>query len=407
MDPISPTACVLPWMHLSTNPSGYLRPCCHIFDPSRDEHGKPFPLTEDGVAAFWNGNAMRKIRRDMIAGEWPAGCSSCRLLEQGGASSPRINHNTRFAHHLPLQYLTKDDGSAEPNIAYVDLRLGNLCNLRCRMCGPHSSSLLEQEWKKVFPDDKNAPIENGDWGEDTDRILRTLKPFQHDIEEIYFAGGEPTIIRSHEPVLKALVEAGVASKVRLRYSTNATNFPSRLLTLWEKFRHVHLSLSIDGAGDLARYIRYPSNWEQIEKNIRKIMVLEHEKGNVSVSIVITVQVLNILRITELLDVIAAFPNLKSMPIFNILRRPNFYDSRIIPAAMMKNVIESLRHWSENNPTLSKRHLTVDGLIAHLQAADLSDRLPAFFRANDAFDKHRGGLKLADVLPELEALRPCA
>ena len=119
-----------------------------------------------------------------------------------------------------------------------------------------------------------------DWPE-IEKTWQNLFSIAHTVEEIYLTGGEPTIIKEQHRLLDYFIEKGTAKNIRLKYNTNLTNVPKHLLDKWSKFKRVQLNCSIDATGKLDRYIRYPSNWETIERNFKTIRELSN--ANIAVS----------------------------------------------------------------------------------------------------------------------------
>ena len=161
----SKTFCVLPWMHLATNPGGSLRICCNsnpktnriIKDPDTK---KEYKIFRDSMEEAWNSDTYKEFRRQFLAGERPETCVRCFREEDAGVRSPRIGYNEKWMRDDIV--LTE---TPPMDIRYVDLRLGNLCNLKCRMCNPWSSSMWVKDWNQVVGTAEltpNAPLNDGD-----------------------------------------------------------------------------------------------------------------------------------------------------------------------------------------------------------------------------------------------------
>ena len=260
--PPSKTFCVLPWMHLATNPSGNMRPCCNSkpqwFSDPETKH--PYKFGKVPIETIWHSEGYVKLREQLLNGERPDVCSRCWKEEDAGIESLRQAWMHRWLEDK--EYTTKP----EVDIRYLDIRMGNMCNLKCRMCGPYSSNMWLKEWHLVrdpLPESEHKRLsgENYPWyryqqfEDNIDLILPT-------IEEIYLTGGEPTIIKEHEYILNKVIESGRAKKVKIKYNTNLTNVPNYLLEKWKEFKAIKCNVSIDATGKLDRYIRYPSSWEK-------------------------------------------------------------------------------------------------------------------------------------------------
>ena len=131
--------CVLPWLHLFANERGVIHPCCFsLATPVAAADGTTYRIDgPDEVAAAWRSEFMRGMRRQMLAGERPKVCALSYAIEDRGGTSHRQSANADFADPIPeLAAATSPRGDAPQRYRYVDLRLGNECNLRCRMCSP-------------------------------------------------------------------------------------------------------------------------------------------------------------------------------------------------------------------------------------------------------------------------------
>lgn len=402
---MSDVRCILPWSHLATTPSGSLRLCCNSTpgeNMPRGEGGRPYRIyNETDLAAFWNGPFMKGVRLDMLSGREPDVCSRCFKEERAGIKSARQSWNEFGEKHiLPyLDDLTGSDGSAPLRFEYVDLRLGNLCNLKCRMCGPYSSSMWVDEWSLVaspLTEEEARRLERMDWSEDA-RFVDALEPHFGSIEMIYLTGGEPTLAKSQTELLDRLIATGHAENIRLKYNTNATNINRKLVDRWSSFKTVILNLSIDAVGELNRYIRFPADWQTIDKNLRIIDALCGEKGW-EASIHTTVQVYNVLRLGDLMAYARTFNHIDVDPHLNILDHPDWLNIQTLPQALKLKASERLLAMidADISASLADR---LRGVNTYMFGQDRSHLWPEFLRKTSALDARRQQL-LIEILPEL-------
>ena len=139
--------CMMPWVHMHLWPAGFTYPCC-MSDPDY-----PIGNTQtQSLQDIWNGEQMRKIRLNMLSGEPSKECRRCYELEDNGMQTLRNSSITNFADkHWQKVMNTSDDGSAgDVNMAYMDIRFSNLCNLKCRSCGPQFSSSWFEDHKQMY-----------------------------------------------------------------------------------------------------------------------------------------------------------------------------------------------------------------------------------------------------------------
>lgn len=381
----SNTFCALPWMHLATNASGNLRVCCNS-TPGKNfitkTDGTPYKLYKDNLREAWNSEVYKTIRQQMIDGTRPEMCQRCFREEDAGIKSARQSFNDRW--------IEKDKNynlEADFDIKYVDLRLGNLCNLKCRMCNPYASSLWVKEWHLIndkLSDQEYSRLSNMTWPED-EKTWKNLFDIADTVEEIYLTGGEPTIIKQQHRLLDFFIENNISKDKVLKYNTNLTNVPNHLIEKWKKFKLVKLNCSIDAVGDLDRYIRYPSNWKTVEKNFLKLRKCE----NVSIEIHCTVQMYNILKLHELIDWATPYGH---RIYFNILNHPEELNIRVLPSALKQLSEERLKKYLD----IEK----VQSIIDYMNSEDWSDKFPKFIEYSKKLDKSRNE-NLFDHIPEFQ------
>ena len=379
----SSTFCILPWMHLATNASGNLRVCCNS-TPGKNfitkQDGTPYKLQKDDLQEAWNSKVYTTIRKQMLAGERPEMCQRCFREEDVGIKSSRQGWNDKwqenkeYAHYAPF------------DIKYVDLRLGNLCNLKCRMCNPYASNMWVKEWHLVedaLSESEYNRLKNMNWPEH-EKTWENLFSIANTVEEIYLTGGEPTIIKEQHRLLDYFIDQGIAHKIKLKYNTNLTNIPNHLLDRWKKFKRIQLNCSIDAVGKLDHYIRYPSNWNIIQRNFETIRSL----SNATVEIHCTVQMYNILKLNELLEWAVPYGH---KIYFNILNHPDQLNIRVLPEHLKQLAAERLQ---------SYLHLEkVQGIIDYMNSEDWSNKLSAFYKYTSELDRSRNE-NLFDIIPEL-------
>ena len=174
------------------------------------------------------------------------------------------------------------------------------------MCSPHDSSSWIKEWKLQKPKyrDKNL-IADTSWDEDFDytwykkgSFIDSMKGQSQHIKELYFAGGEPLLIPEHYAILQFMVDNNYAKDICIRYNSNGLELPDKLFVLWQHFKEITFNFSIDAYGDRNDYIRYPSKWADIQKNLHK---LDSSLDNIIINVAAAVQLLNVAYIHELAE----------------------------------------------------------------------------------------------------------
>jgi len=380
---MSNTFCILPWMHLATTSTGNLRVCCNS-NPGENlilqKDGTPYKLNKHDLLEAWNSDTYKEIRQQMLDGERPKMCTRCFREEDAGVRSARQAWNDKWKEDVKYTVDTPFD------IKYVDLRLGNLCNLKCRMCNPYSSNQWVKEWDLVetaLDPSEYDRLKNMNWPE-KEKTWENLFSIADTVEEIYLTGGEPTIIQEQHRLLDYFIDNGTAHKIKLKYNTNLTNVPKHLIDKWSKFKHVQLNCSIDAVGKLDRYIRYPSNWETIERNFEIIRKLQ----NATIEIHCTVQMYNILYLDKLIEWAQPYSH---KIYFNILNHPEYLNIRCLPT-QLKNLAQIRLAQYTHLPK-------VQNIIDYMWKEDWSDKLPKFYDYTRKLDESRDE-QLSTVVPEL-------
>ena len=263
--------CMLPWIHMHAWPDGRALPCC-IAD-SDQSFGN---LKTDSIEDVWNSERYKELRVAMLNGEKLDTCKRCYELEDSTWTwTLRKNTNEWFGNkHFDLVKKTAEDGSlTEMRMAYFDVRFSNICNMKCRSCGPELSSLHAQEHGELYGKHEVAKMLNNN-GSTVVNIAKennyweNLQKYLPDVEEVYWAGGEPLITNEHYKILDDWIATG-KTDVRLRYTTNFSNMRYKSKSIygyWEQFDDVQVSASLDANGTRAEFMRTGTDWQQTERN---------------------------------------------------------------------------------------------------------------------------------------------
>lgn len=294
--------CVLPWISLETSPIGTVRPCCLAEDELVDNAGEKFDLNTASLTTIQNSHAMRKLRQQFIDGEQPETCRKCWNEEAAGRDSKRIHTLNRLKHILPVEDWTLD---AKP-LMFLDLKLGNICNLKCRICGSWSSSTFATEELKFLPPGRDKKQSNhytmlskGAWPRENKMFWQEINTIIDQVKYIEFTGGEPFMIKEHFDLLQQLADRGLADNIEIHYNTNGTHFPEHARDIWRHFKTVEIAFSIDDVGERFEYQRSNAVWTQVCDNIEKFKKLRDELTNIQLQVCATVNVFNVFYIDEL------------------------------------------------------------------------------------------------------------
>ena len=287
--------CVLPFNSISIDAVGQLRACC-----SSGTNGFKLYAKDLTPEEFINNKKIVKLRQDFLNGQKPSNCDRCWKMEAIGNSSFRhvANENGSYGIKNNKTIEFKSHIGFE-NIQYLDITLGNKCNLACRMCSPFSSSLVAKQWNIINKSQSQQEIIEFDRST-KDKILDTINKSVN-LTEIYMLGGEPLVSEFHDEIVELLIANGRSKNLTLHYNTNLQIDAERKLEVWGKFEKIDLSISIDGHGDTYEYIRWPGKWSKLYKNIKLVIDYSKQNKNILPGIATTVQNLNVDNLDQLID----------------------------------------------------------------------------------------------------------
>jgi len=413
----SSTFCILPWTHLFVSVEGRFYPCCRCVDaelPNVDPSGMPFIFADQAsVQTAWNSKYMRNLRRDMLSGRRPLPCKNCYAVEDLGIESDRLRLNKLYDRYLDSpEFHPSEDGSAPLKVKTLDLRLSNLCNLRCRMCSPRASRALSQEFRDLYNIRSDVGRPNTGWAGTVD-AMAMIEELGSQVDEIQFAGGEPLLIPEMYDILERFVISGHASKISLAYITNLTTISPLVRELWPQFKSVRLSISLDGYQSVNSYIRYPSEWVRMHDNLHVIDQNFRALNCISARIFTAVQLYNIFSLEKLLDyVFTEFTNIDPLPNLIIVREPRCFDVQVLPRDL--KVLMTTRYrdykrfkrgmWLERASAnqVTDFEAKLEAVLRHMNEADASHRLMEFYERTARHDQYRGQAA-REMLPELAPL----
>lgn len=352
--------CPLPWLHFSVNADTSLRVCCNTDHGGhiRDESGQPFLLSQlQSVDEAFNSPFMKQFRLAMMRGEKPRFCDNCYRIEHHGGTSLRQIYLKQFDQKLRQGILsTSPDGHAPGNISFLDLSLGNGCNLKCRMCGPNSSYPLKEEFDQLGFSYSSELVNRAHHGwEDETHLLSLFEKILPHLTEMLTTGGEPFLSRLHVKILELAIEQKVSQNIILRYHSNLTIIPPRLIELWKSFKAIELHVSLEAYGPLNDYIRYPSQWTVFDKNFAQMRALKKSLP-LWIEVHTCFQAYNLLRLPQLLKYLSLHrKEIPAMPYFISLQNPSHLAAQILPAPLLTMAIEELNQFLELNQNLYLDH----------------------------------------------------
>lgn len=387
------TFCILPWTHLYVGPDGNVLPCCQ-----GDQQYPMGNVRNQSIDNILKSSKFNKLRSNMLSNVRSKECSRCYTLEDNNLQSYRVENNNQWRHLDNIQY-NKDGTIDKFKPVYIDIRLNNICNLKCRMCSSYFSSSIAAEDKELYGVISNS-LRNQERKYELKEILEYI-PF---VEKIYFAGGEPLLAPEHYEILNKLIDCN-NTNIEILYNTNFTNLVFRdtdITTLWNKFTKVRIGASIDAMDTAAEYIRHGTKWTTIEQNLNKI---KQKSPHVDFVVTSTVGFMNV---TSLIKLQQHWHNNNILDIskFSLTTTisPDHLTVNVLPTRhkeRLDKIIKEHIQWciNHNAKTLASQW---NDVLQYMWSSDNSHYLGEFVRITKMLDLHRGE-SFVNVFPEFQDL----
>lgn len=401
----SKTFCMHPFTGLATREDGAVKVCCR-------SHPIGF-IQDQSLEEIWNNEIMQKIRKQVLNNERPAECAPCFNLEDQGVESLRQRHiagvipEARINLYPNAVSKMRNDYTMPFEIPTIEIKMNNLCNLKCRMCNPMDSTSwndwqeVEEHYKKednflvkkiIDLNLKNKPFL--DSFVDTDNWWKSFEKLLPYFRRIEFAGGEPLMDPTHYKILDMLAPYG--DQIEIKYATNLTMLGKSNRTIWEywpKFKSVAVNVSIDGIGDSYEYVRGNASWSELVNNIRQIQTIPNVSRIVGA---VAVQVSNVLILDKMIELF--LDDLGIVFYTNMVNYPNVLSAQVLPGPLkniaitrLLNVQDKLASFKlvEKHPMLlDLTRGQITGVINYLSANNQSDKWQECIEFNHKLDATR-------------------
>ena len=335
---IDSNLCHLPWTSLETTATGHYRPCCIYKGEITDSSKKKYTTIENNITEVQNSDFMKNLRQEFLNGKRPNGCDSCWKEEAVGKTSKR-QHMWRKAGALG-QYAIKKHVVA-PN--FIDLKLGNICNLKCRICSPHSSSQWVSDMVKLSPHQDEywrQYNKEGSWPRQKNAFLESVIDHVEQIRFFEITGGEPLMIQEQFNILQKCIDKGSAKYIDVHYNTNGTQYPEKAIKdIWPHFKRVEIAFSIDDVADRFEYQRTNAKWIEVKENIAKFKA--SGLPNLSIQVCTTINFFNIYYLDDLAKIVEEWG--PDFWYINVLHQPEVYDVQQLPEFFKNKVVKKIQN----------------------------------------------------------------
>lgn len=316
--------CAFAWAGLEVNSVGGVRPCCVFEDGIKDNSGVPVNIKTHSILDIVNSDYMKNLRQQMLRNERPAECAKCwKGLDYKKDQTLRNNANNFM--QLDVEQLTSDSVPLQ----FLGLAMGNICNLKCRICGPWASSAWAvDEIKRLGAADASTEVlwlKDGAWPQNAELFWQGVEQHADSVTTISIYGGEPFLDQRHVTFLERLVALDRAKNIVLWYSTNGTSVPNKLLCVFDRFKEVMIIFSLDDVGARFDYQRKNAAWQEVVDHVNYLTTMTQFVFKINC----TVSVFNVLYLDE---IISEFTQLwpKMQLQFNLLRNPQWFSALYAP-----------------------------------------------------------------------------
>jgi pyruvate-formate lyase-activating enzyme len=416
--------CAVPFVSTMVNTDTTIRYCCMVkgaYNKIKKPDGTFYSCKDNFISEAWNSQDMRDIRLAMIEGKRIEGCTVCYDQEANGRTSNRQHSIQEWNWRLGREHLNRlvaeavdNNGHLDSDPVYLDLRLGNLCNLKCRMCNPWNSSQIVKEHENLAKNAEYSEVWRKTFGKFPLTVMDDQQWFDHDImwdqvisliptlKKVYMTGGEPTLIKNNFKFMKKCIEQG-RKDIVLFFNTNCTNVNKQFLELISQFDQVNINASMDGIGIVNEYIRAPSDWKQISENIEKLA----QMPNVNLGVTPTIQVYNVFDIVNMLKWVEGLNKKYNKQIFIdflVNHHPHHLSVRILDDDLRKTALDMIRAYdvTSHSPQTVNSLNGIIGLLQQPRVADWEEQLQRFKVYTNALDAERDQ-SIGDIDSRLAAL----
>ena len=410
----SKTFCVAPWFQIRNENNLSKRVCCAIKKLPNDDNSINLTPIE-----YLNSADVIELKSQLAEGKMPSACDACWGDEENNIPSLRkmlngvlTNGNPDLPNWTDSYFKNKKDYTSEM-ILMADVKMGNTCNHACVMCNPNDSSLIYTDWFKrkdsvfvkeytnkypnYFDNVKFSGFKNTQYRE---YINFTINNNKH-LKYLKLLGGEPLLDNDLITMLENL-DINIKKNLKLSLVTNGSIDMVNVLTRIGKFKHIQISVSLEGVGQVHEFARAGSNWAQVEQNILK--TLEYDTG-IELIIHHTFQSSTVLGFNDLLNWCKHHSIRLSCGIVN---NPEYLSIKALPENLKQSVIDSITnnrdHFISNSDT-DTNSLSYENLILKIKNIKFDSQLQErFFEYIDWYQVNKSIPKLETIFPDLYKYR---
>jgi hypothetical protein len=242
------------------------------------------------ISEVWNSTEHQELKQ-LIQDDNPIPqCHRCYHEEQHGLVSRRLASKEMYE-----QY--RHDNIELSGPESIDYSVGNLCNLKCVICGPNNSTAWISNYQQMYPHIDIAEFKH----EKFNQIKLNDPAILSEIKNIHFhGGGEPLLSTTHIDLLNQIKSVKGLSDLRIFYNINGTvKVSDQILSIWSECQLIELYFSIDDIGERFEYQRTGASWHELTNNLN--WYIDNMPVNHLFYINCTWSYLNLYYLNELVD----------------------------------------------------------------------------------------------------------
>lgn len=440
IDQISASFCAAKWLQVTIYLQNGVNHSCH----HPVTHQIPLEKLNSDLGAFHNTDYKIEKRQQMLKGERPSECSYCWNIEDNSdkhLSDRYIKSNDPWAVEF-LDKIARPENIKDINPTYLEVSLGNECNLACSYCKPDSSSRIYNELKnhgdyptfdpygkiETLKIEKKLPLYEAENNPYISKFEMWLRQIIGDLKVFRLTGGEPFISPLLPKILDILNESGNSE---LDFSINSNlSVKKSLVEKYikqisclknnKKIKDITLFTSLESFGEQAEYIRFGLNFEQFKENVEYVL----KETNFKLVFMVTFNILSLPKYKEFLTYILELKKTyehdhergqRVVVDTSYLRSPEFMSVKYVDRDLMylieesytfmkNNLIENLKTHGFSQYELSKYTRIVIWLRALVESGkydtDDAKTRADFVNFFDEYDK-RKNLNFLKTFPELK------
>ena len=293
--------CAHAWSGFHIWTDGTVGVCCDYTGSIVDDNNQPYNINSHSVEQILSSRYMNNLRDQMRSGQDPIGCKGCVDTECTGGDSRRMLAPYRLEN---IWGLIDWESDSVDNLGYIGGHLGNLCNLKCRICSPAFSSTVAAEELSQVPKNeiKLHPTykvsNNTNWALKKKELWETLKD-KPQIKNFEFLGGEPFMLKHNLEFMQYLLDTQRSKECIFDFTSNGTFYPE-IFDHADQFKRLVVTLSIDNIQQRFEYERSGAHWNVLQDTVEKFMKVKSKNPTFKIGVGIAVNIQNVLYLPELI-----------------------------------------------------------------------------------------------------------